>query len=143
MKFYPLGYPVFADIVITASNSVTASYIVGTVATASHALFPTGSKGDTGTSGGTLYLLSSSLVVCGGVTTTTTTTTSTTTTTTTIAPTTTTTTTTTTSAPTTTTTTVAPVCGGPCGTGYTECPPGCSCVQFAGELYKCQPGNEF
>ena len=141
MKFYPLGYPVFADISITASNAVTASYIVGTVATASHGLFPTGSKGDTGTSGGTIYLLSSSLIVCGGSTTTTTTTSTTTTTT--QAPTTTTTTTTTTASPTTTTTTTAPVCGGPCGPEYTLCPTGCICVQFAGELYKCSPGNEF
>lgn len=92
MRSYPLSFVAFADKSVTASYSPTASFALPTVVTASFTLIPSGSKGNKGTNGGVIYLLSSSIGVCyAGTTTTTstttTTTTSTTTTTTTQAPT--------------------------------------------------------
>lgn len=140
MKSYPLNSGVFANTVISASYVPTSSFIEGTVPTAEYALYPTGPKGLTGDSGGKVYLLSSSLMVCAGPTTPTPTPTPTRT----LTPTSTPTPTPSSTAlltPTPTPTpsiSAAPVCGGPCGPGYGKCPEGCGCVQFAGELYKCQ-----
>ncbi len=131
MEFYPLNKSFFANASVTSSFAVSSSFIVNAVPTASHALFPTGSKGPQGNSCGQIYLLSSSLMVCGTTTTTTT-----------AAPTTTTaappTTTTTTSGPTTTTTTAAITCSGFCNPQAT--PSGC------GKFCTCQslePGNPY
>lgn len=64
MKFYPLNVNFFANASVTASFAQSSSFIEGLIPTASHTLFPTGSKGPTGTSGGKIFLLSSSLLVC-------------------------------------------------------------------------------
>ena len=133
MQFYPLNASLFANASVTSSFAVSSSYIAGLVPSASHTLYPTGSKGPTGDSGGNIYLLSSTLLVCEGVTTTTTTTTSTTT----LAPITTTTTTTTAAPTTTTTTTLPPTCnnvGQFCVTPE-ECGVGCGCTFTGEELY--------
>lgn len=67
MDFYPLNSVlVFANLSVSSSFAYSASFFTGLVPSASHTLFPTGSKGATGTSGGTLYLLDSSLIVCAG-----------------------------------------------------------------------------
>lgn len=149
MQFYPLNTPIFANISVTASYAVTSSFIAGLVPSATQTLIPSGSQGNPGTSGGTLYYLSSALLVCAGVTTTTTsttttTTTSTTTTTTAAPPTTTTTTTSTTS-----TTTEAPICetvGNVCNPQQINplpCGRGCECRELSPGYGVCQSIEPF
>lgn len=66
MKFYPLNINFFANLSVSASVADTALFTTNTAPLAKITSYPTGPKGETGTSGGKIFLLSSSLLVCAG-----------------------------------------------------------------------------
>lgn len=136
MKSFPLSFNAFANKSVTSSYAETSSFAQPTVVTASLTLIPSGSKGNKGTNGGAIYLLSSSVAICLGGTTTTTSTSTTTTSTTTS---------------TTTTTTLPPTgvycLNGDSGPGclfyegFLTCPSGDPCDPFATTTTTTQPTN--